>query len=138
MGSGYGGNYSNTVGTEDISESIAPKNTKKKSSIEENALLVKDKYGLTSNGYFAQPGKNARVYKTNDPIGDSIDFFEKLATGGKKGPLANGKGSRVRLDDGTWITHRIITSTKGSPAVDINVIGEKSIKTQKIHFFVED
>lgn len=38
------------------------------------------------------------------------------------------------LDDGTRIVHRLITSTKGSPAIEITISGSPLVKDQKIHF----
>ncbi|MDY3801064.1 MAG: hypothetical protein SOZ95_03395 [Bacilli bacterium] len=54
--------------------------------------------------------------------------------------MTNGKGDRVDFTDGTTITYRVITSTKGSKAVDIKVVSksEGGISTQKIHFVKED
>ena len=68
------------------------------------------------------------------------DFFKKISKGGIKSKLTNGKGDRVDFADGTTITYRVITSTKGSKAVDIKVVSksEGGISTQKIHFVKED
>lgn len=54
--------------------------------------------------------------------------------------MTNGKGDRVDFTGGTTITYRVITSTKGRPAVDIKVVSksEGGISTQKIHFVKED
>ena len=54
--------------------------------------------------------------------------------------MTNGKGDRVDFADGTTITYRVITSTKGSKAVDIKVVSksEGGISAQKIHFVKED
>lgn len=51
--------------------------------------------------------------------------------------MNNGKGFITELKDGTIISYREITSTEGSPAVEINI--KKStdtggVKKQKIHF----
>lgn len=43
-----------------------------------------------------------------------------------------------RLGDGTLVTYRRITSSKGSPAVEIRLSGgEHIVKQQKIHFVME-
>ena len=60
-----------------------------------------------------------------------------MSDGGKSEPLSNGKGTRTTLPDGSIIVHRLITSTPGSPAVDIKVIGASKAKSQKVHFVKE-
>lgn len=108
-----------------------------KSTIDKNAELVREKYGLNDDGMFCQSTKRAQIYKSRNPIEDSVDFYEKISTGGVKTVLDNGKGTLTRLDDGTYITHRIVTKTPDSPAVDIKVNSTSFIKTQKIHFIFE-
>jgi len=45
------------------------------------------------------------------------------------------EGTITKLDDGTQITYRVITSSENSPAVEINVKRAKTnINGQKIHF----
>lgn len=144
MGSGYAGKYENTYGSsasirDNTIEVQEPKFNYggKKTSIDENAKYVKDKYGLDENGMFCQSTKRAQIYKSKNPIEDSIDFYEKLGTGGRKDNLPNGHGTRIFLDDGSVITHRIITSTPDSPAVDIKIVSPSFVKPQKIHFIYE-
>ena len=144
MGSGYAGKYENTYGNNtsirDNNIEVREEKTNyggKGTSIDENAKLVKDKYGLDENGKFCESTKRAQVYRSKNPIEDSIDFYEKLGTGGRKGVLSNGHGTRTFLDDGSVITHRIITSTPDSPAVDIKIVSPSFVKPQKIHFIYE-
>ena len=144
MGSGYAGKYQNTYGSnagirDNTIEVQEPKFNYggKKTSIDENAKYVKDKYGLDENGMFCQSTKRAQIYKSKNPREDSIDFYEKLGTGGRKDTLPNGHGTRTFLDDGSVITHRIITSTPDSPAVDIKIVSPSFVKPQKIHFIYE-
>ena len=144
MGSGYAGKYENTYGSsasirDNTIEVQEPKFNYggKKTSIDENAKYVKDKYGLDENGMFCQSTKRAQIYKSKNPIEDSIDFYEKLGTGGRKDTLPNGHGTRTFLDDGSVITHRIITSIPDSPAVDIKIVSPSFVKPQKIHFIYE-
>lgn len=49
----------------------------------------------------------------------------------------NPNGKMVTLGDSSFITYRVITSTEGSPAVEIVVSGSKIITAQKIHFIME-
>ena len=139
----YGGNKSsasnegsNLSSREPASNRIVPH--LKKSSIEENAKLVKDKYGLDEHGYFGEATRTrARIYRSENPIDDSIDFYKNISSGGVEEELTNGRGVKSTLDDGTVITHRIVTSTPDSPAVDINIESPAFIKPQKIHFVYE-
>ncbi len=151
MGSGISDKYQNTYGNrlygqsskryenvvkEEIKYNVNA--TKMHSSIEDNAELVKHKYGLTRDGFFGKKTKTrARIFETPNPIEDSIEFYEKIGTGGVREDLPNGKGTKTTLGDGTVITHRITTSTKDSPAVDINIVSPSKIKKQKIHFVLE-
>lgn len=57
--------------------------------------------------------------------------------GGEISKLPRENGTSTRLDDGTIITYRVITSTANSPAVQINVRKVEAnvkINGQKIHF----
>ena len=125
MGSGRSGLYPNTSGST------------KSSSIESNVKAMSEKYPLTSSGYFGEKGKNCRIIKSNDPIDTSEDFYQTISKGGTTTNLLNGKGIKTILDDGTVIVYRLITSTKGSPAIEISVSGSSKIKNQKIHFIQE-
>lgn len=104
------------------------------STIDDNVNSMKMDYPVNQAGYFGEKGKNVRVIETETPEETSIDFFERIGKGGKTAFLANGHGSMTTLSDGTIIVHRLITSTKGSPAVSITIIQSKSIKSRKIHF----
>lgn len=50
----------------------------------------------------------------------------------------NGKGFRVSMKDGSIITYREVSSSDGSPAVDIHIMSSSDdtggVRTQKIHF----
>lgn len=107
------------------------------SSIVFNADNMNNDYPRSPNGYFGEKGKNCRIIKSNDPVRTSIDFCNRIGENGVKTTLPNGKGTKTVLSDGTVIVHRIITSTKGSPAVEISVSGSSNIKNQKIHFIME-
>lgn len=107
-------------------------------TIDDNVKEMNHIYPHTSNGYFGEKGKNVRVIKTSTPEITSSDFYHRISKGGRTEPLKNGHGTRTLFQDGTVVVHRMITSTKGSPAVDIKVIKPRSIKSQKIHFIKED
>ena len=132
MGAGIHGGFGGTVGSKNDNH-YAPR-----SSVDLNAKRMSSDYPLTSSGYFGEKGKNARIIKTPTPERTSSDFYLRLGLGGKTEPLKNGHGTRTTLDDGTIIVHRLITSTSGSPAVDIKVIHAKTVKSQKVHFVKEE
>lgn len=107
-------------------------------TIDDNVKDMNHIYPHTSSGYFGEKGKNVRVIKTSTPEITSSDFYDRISKGGKIEPLKNGHGTRTVFQDGTVVVHRLITSTKDSPAVDIKVISPRSIKSQKVHFIKED
>jgi hypothetical protein len=109
-----------------------------KSNIDDNVELMKHKYPLTSHGYFGQKGKNSRIIRSSEPVATSIDFYKEISRGGVEEMLSNGHGVRTTLCDGTIIVHRIVTSSKGSPAVDIKIMNSKKVKSQKIHFITRE
>ncbi len=110
------------------------KKTSKISSVVDNAKSVAKKYNLGENGYFGTKGKNTRVFKSNDPIKSSADFYKKLSKGGIERILPNGKGVQTIFSDESNIVYRVITKTPNSPAVEITVKTPGKIKPQKIHF----
>lgn len=128
MGTGNSGKYTNTKGAS-TEQATTPQ-----SNIKDNAQLLAQKYGLTSSGYFGEKGKNSRVIVTATPEDTSVSFYKQIGKGGYIIPLNNKKGTMTILDDGTRIVHRLITSTKGSPAIEITISGSPLVKDQKIHF----
>lgn len=141
MGAGYHGGFGKTKGSSMASLKSKDVLMIKGSNPNNNINSLKGSYKYNSNsGKFGSKGKNAQIISSNNPIKTSEDFFKKISKGGIKSKLINGKGDRVDFTDGTTITYRVITSTKGSPAVDIKVVSksEGGISTQKIHFVKED
>lgn len=110
------------------------KEVAKSTSVTDNIKSVAKKYGLNKSGYFGAKGKNSRVFKSNDPIKASADFYKKISKGGKQSKLPNGKGVQTIFSDGSRVVYRVKTSTPGSPAVDISISIYSGIKKQKIHF----
>ena len=110
------------------------KKASKITSVADNAKSVAKKYNLSKSGYFGTKGKNARIFKSNDPIKSSADFYKKISKGGKQSVLPNGKGVQTIFGDGSRVVYRVKTSTPNSPAVDISISIYSGIKKQKIHF----
>ena len=107
------------------------------SSIDENASKLVGKFAPNKYGNFGRPGKNSRIIECDDPVSESASFYEQIGKGGEISELPRGNGTSTRLDDGSIITYRVITSTVDSPAVQINVRKVESnvkINGQKIHF----
>ena len=68
------------------------------------------------------------------------DFYDKIAFGGKE-QIINENMRITRMADGTVITMRKVSSSDGTPVVDINIKPSKhtgGVKGQKIHFVQED
>ena len=141
MGAGFHGGFGKTKGSSTISNKqndfLIDRNTSPNKNIE--ALSTKYKYNSES-GKFGSRGKNVQIILSREPIKDSREFYDIISKGGNKTKLSNGKGDRADFNDGTTIIYRVITSTKGSPAVDIKVVSKSKgeISTQKIHFIKEE
>ena len=106
--------------------------------LDNNIHYVTKEYKLHTNGYFGSKGTREwirEIYSSN-PILEAGNFFDKISEGGKSITLSKFKGVAVEMPDGTKITMRIKTSSKDSPAVEINVKGfHPQLKQyQKIHF----
>ena len=114
------------------------KKASKISSVADNAKSVAKKYNLNKNGFFGEQGKNARIFKSSDPLKSSADFYNKISKGGVKSTLSNGKGVQTLFDDNSRVIYRVITKTPDSPAVSISVTNPGKIKPQKIHFIRSD
>ena len=84
--------------------------------------------------------ERTRHIESKNPISTSTDFYNKLTHGAIEKNLPNGKGTVAKLADGTIVSYRKISSSDGTPAVDINIKRSKEsggIKQQKIHFVKE-
>lgn len=131
MGAGRHGGFGGTGGK---GKPIKEGPFKKLNQIDINAIKMKKDYPYTKTGYFGEKGKNARIISTSTPKETSEDFFKRIGKGGFIDKLPNGKGTRITFSDGTVVTHRLVTKTPNSPAVDINISHSNIIKSQKIHF----
>ena len=107
--------------------------------LEKNALAMEGKFAMNEYGNFGRKSKGARVIATDNPIEDSISFYGQIGRGGVKGPLYDRpEGTRTIMPEGDVVTHRVFTSTKDSPAVDIRVDASVQVNAQKIHFIKGD
>jgi len=115
----------------------AAKVAKRSSNISNNAKRMAKKYPLSSSGFFGSKGKNTRVFKSNNPLETSADFYKRISSGGIERTLPNGKGVQTNFKDGSSVVYRVVTKTADSPAVEIKVTAPKKVKSQKIHFIKE-
>ena len=123
-------------------------NTPYHHSISENLPILKEEYPYI-NGYFGYQGKgdnpHVRNIRTSNPQITARVFYDTLTYGGLERPLfskstGNVIGQLTYLADGSVISWRNVSSSDGSPAVDINIqrsTNSGGIKQQKIHFVKE-
>jgi len=108
-------------------------------SITENLGSLQSEYKY-NNGYFGDPGQGrsfVRNIACDDPIAVAKAFYDKAAHGGIEKTMENGKGVYTKMKDGTILSHREVSSSDGTPAVEINIKSSTDhgdIKYQKIHF----
>ena len=116
-------------------------------SIGENVSALSKDYPL-SNGYFGTKGdsqdNSIRHIESSDPSATAKDFYDKAAYGGVESEIldknGNVKGATTKMADGTIVTWREVSSSDGSPAIDINIKYSNDsggLKGQKIHFVKE-
>ena len=108
-------------------------------SVGQNVLPTSSKYKF-KNGYFGDNSphgnRSTRNITAADNLAAATDFYNTLAYGGVEQKI--GENMRItRMADGTIITMRKVSSSDGTPVVDINI--ERSthtggVKKQKIHF----
>ena len=81
-----------------------------------------------------------RNIKSDDPVKTAQDFYDKAAHGGIKKEMNNVKGVYTKIKDGSILSYREVSSSDGSPAVEINIkqsTDHGDIKYQIIHFVKE-
>jgi len=95
---------------------------------------------MDASGRTAHTGGNStRNISSPDNVSAAHDFYDKIAFGGIE-KRVNDNMRITRMNDGTVITMREVSSSDGTPVVDINIKGSKhtgGVKSQKIHFVQE-
>ena len=121
-------------------------------SIGDNLEKTKKKYPTDSDGYFGKPGQgrsHTRNIESENPLETAQDFFDNISEGGERDIIVDKKtgekkGVKATMNDGSIITYREISSSDGSPVVEINITRSNSpsintqIQNQKIHFVKGD
>ena len=93
-----------------------------------------------NDGYFGDKGQGTNFVRrimSSDPVSTAKDFYDRATYGGIERKLNNGKGVFAKMRDGSILSFREVSSSDGSPAVDINIKKSNDhggIKYQKIHF----
>jgi hypothetical protein len=115
-------------------------NSKYYRSIGQNILSTSSKYEY-KNGRFGvcspSTGNKTRNIVSKDPMKTAIDFYNTIAYGGIEKIYNNGSMKITNMADGSIITWRAVSSSDGSPVVEINIKNSThtgGIKEQKIHF----
>ena len=127
-GGGGGGMFSGTKGSS-------------RTSVNDNISSLASKFPLTAAGYFGSKGKSSdsskRNIKSDDPIKTAKAFYHTVSNGGSERPMKSGKGVITEFSDGSTVTYRAVSSSDGSPAVEITITHPDAVKPQKIHFVKE-
>jgi pantothenate kinase len=141
MGAGFHGGINNSFGAMAINLPIRnnKQNVSTTGSIKNNAIETA-KYFDYKNGLFGEKNrKNGRIPReifSKNPSTAATLFFNTLSQGGQKHVFntSNGKGIEATLKDGSKITYRPLTSSIGSPAVEITISMSPDVKPKKYHF----
>ena len=110
--------------------------TKPITSVTDNYEIAKAYQSPNGNGMFGIKGKNSRIYQSSDQYESAADFYARISRGGKELRFMNNKGIFTRFDDGSIVSYRVVTNTKNSPAVEIQLLANG--KRQKRHFILEE
>lgn len=108
--------------------------------ISDNEKALCALFPISPGGYFGMKGQGrgkTRNIVSENPLETAEEFYDILAYGGIENQLSNGKGLHTQLADGSTVTFRQISSSDGTPVVEIQIHGqsvETAIHTQKIHF----
>ncbi len=112
-------------------------------SIGQNVLIASQSYKY-ENGYFGDvspsTGSKTRNIISADNLSTANDFYNKIAYGGTEISRNNGNLKITTMSDGTIVTKRTVSSSDGSPVVEINIRSSThngGVKYQKIHFIKE-
>lgn len=112
-------------------------------SVGQNTLPTASKYKY-QNGRFGDSspstGNKTRNISSSNPPQTAKDFYDRITYGGLEKTYDGGNRKITQMADGTIITWRKISSSDGTPVIEINISGSThsgGLKKQKIHF-VED
>jgi hypothetical protein len=102
----------------------------------ENVGNLKDAFGYPDDlDWKLKKGKKLASVEAEDPIA-AATMFAGIASEGFVSETPRDNGYIRKMDDGAIVVLRVTTSSDGSPAVDLNIVGESHIR--KIHFYKGD
>ena len=129
MGKGSHGGFGGTAGGTSAPHTFA-----------DNLAPLERKYPLSPSGYFGTKGQGrsfVRHISSGNPIATANDFY-KIATKDFVSEQKYGDKVKVaKMRDGTTVSIREVSSSDGSPAVEIKISSPGRVKDQKIHFVKE-
>lgn len=107
MGAGRGGNFGNS------DDGV--------SRFADNLADIIEEYVLSPLGYFGEKTKNNNIRHiiSDNPLETMKDFVNRAIPGASIKPLPNGKGWHAKFSDGFEIIYREISSSDGTPALEI-------------------
>jgi len=105
-------------------------------SLENNILSNKEVLKFHEDGRFGDFVRNEiDNYYSDNPMKDAMICYKKMAFGGERGLRENNsRAIYSRFADGSFVQFRPISSSPGSPAVELKVQFIDSGRIRKIHF----
>ena len=111
-------------------------------SIGQNIMVASKSYKY-QNGRFGvsspSTGNYTRNISSSNPLYTAKDFYDKIAKGGVETKVS--ENQRItRMADGSSVAYRVVSSSDGTPVVEISIRKSKNssgVKAQKIHLIKE-
>ncbi len=105
-------------------------------SFADNVEALREHFGYPDDlDWSLKKGKKLTRVESDDPVA-AATLFAGIASEGFVSEKTFENGYLRKMADGTIVSLRIVTSSEGSPAVDLNIVGESHIR--KIHFYKGD
>lgn len=102
-----------------------------------NLPSLESEFPMTPGGWFGEKSSkknsDARIIKSQDPLATAEHFFDLASNGGKM-HVDTPKIKIVKFYDGSRVGFRPVSTSDGSPAVEIWLESPSRCKDQKIHF----
>lgn len=105
-------------------------------SLESNIMINRERLKFHDNGRFGDEVEHGiDNFYSEDPMKDAIECYKTMAYGGKRSIRGNNERVLVsQFMDGSFVQIRPISSSPGSPAVEVRVDFINSGRMRKIHF----
>lgn len=108
------------------------------STLAQNLSKLSKTYPSDKQGRLGAKGRNkARLISTHNPSKTAESIYSSLKYGGKESRLPNGKGKLAIFPDGSRVIYRPVSSSDGSPVVEISISGPNG-SSYKIHFIPKE